>query len=279
MSTTRRKRKSKKKNYILPLAAGLLVVCGLVAGIAFLESALDRNSQPAEPTTQPRPTLEASLYGPGDFSYDEKGYLALDAGEYQLGVDVSDHQQEIDWQTVASAGIQFAFVRIGYRGYSEGNVFADEQAAYNLTNAKAAGLQVGAYFYSQAVNAEEAAQEAAFCVEYLKDHPLDLPVVFDWEYVSESARTGLMDTATLNECAEVFCSAIEAAGYEAMVYFNPDLAQNLYDLTGLDEYPFWLAMYTDQMTYPYRVEYWQYTDSGTVPGIEGGVDLNLRFLD
>lgn len=273
----RRKKKTKKKQYWLPIAAGLLVVCVLVGGIVFLESAMKPGPEPTETATEPMPTLPPNPYSAQDFAYDGRGYLSLTSGEYQLGIDVSDHQHQIDWHQVAGAGIEFAFIRIGYRGYSEGGIYADECAGDNLRQAKAAGLQVGAYFYSQALNAEEAAEEAAFCVEFLQNYEIDLPVVFDWEYVSEEARTGAMDPVTLTQCAQTFCSAIENAGYEAMLYFNPHLAEDYYLLPELQAYPFWLAMYTDQMTYPSKIDCWQYTDAGTVPGIEGGVDINLRF--
>ena len=104
-------------------------------------------------------------------------------------------------------------------------------------------------------------------------------MVFDWEYVSEEARTGAMDGQTLTRCAQVFCQTIEAAGYDAMVYFNPHLATDYYDLLQLQQYPFWLAMYTAVMDYPHKVDYWQYTDQGNLPGIDTTVDINLKLSD
>ena len=102
-----------------------------------------------------------------------------------------------------------------------------------------------------------------------------MPVVFDWEYVSEDARTGAMDRNTLTECAIAFCDAIAEAGYTPMVYFNPHIGDTLLDLEALVDYPWWLAMYSDRMDYPYAVAMWQYTHAGTVPGISGSVDINL----
>ena len=283
MSTTPVKKKkrngsyARKKRRWLPLAAGFAVVCALVGGILALESALEQ-PQPTQTTAPPtEATLPPNLYSAEDFAY-EDGYLRCTAGDYALGIDVSSHQQEVDWTQVAGAGMEFAFVRIGYRGYSEGKLHTDEYAAENLTQAKAAGLQVGAYFYSQAINVEEAAREAALCVEFLKDHPLDLPLVYDWEYVSQEARTGAMDCATLTQCALTFCRAVEEAGYEAMIYANPDIAGSLYDLKALQDYRFWLALYSDTMDYPYKMDFWQYTDQGSVPGVEGNVDINLMFI-
>jgi GH25 family lysozyme M1 (1,4-beta-N-acetylmuramidase) len=106
---------------------------------------------------------------------------------------------------------------------------------------------------------------------------LDLPLVYDWEYVSENARTGQMEPDTLMTCVNAFCGAVDQGGYEPMVYFNRELSKTLLDLTELSDYPFWLAMYTDQMNFPYKVDFWQYSDEGQVPGIEGNVDLNLYF--
>ena len=100
-------------------------------------------------------------------------------------------------------------------------------------------------------------------------------MVYDWEYVSTDARTAAMDRRTLTDCAIAFCEAIEDAGFDPMVYFNPDLARNMFLLEELTAYDFWLAMYDDQMDFPFRVDLWQYTHTGSVPGIEGDVDVNL----
>jgi len=271
-------KKKQKTNYLLPALSGLAVVCLLIGMLAWLGGAFSR-PEPAvitEPAVTEE-TLPPNPFSAADFSYNDQGFLTCAAPGVQMGIDVSDHQGWIDWDRVAQSGVSFVFVRIGYRGYSEGGLFQDEYAHYNLTAARAAGLQVGAYFYSQAVNEEEAAQEADWCVELLKDYEIDLPVVFDWEYVSQEARTGAMDGQTLTRCARTFCSAVENAGYEAMVYFNPHLATDYYDLLQLQSYPFWLAMYTAVMDYPHRVDYWQYTDQGAVPGIDTTVDINLKL--
>ena len=270
-------KKNQKPNYLLPALSGLAVVC-LLVGLLWFGGAF---SQP-EPTqiTEPPVTLETlppNPFSAGDFTYNDSGYLTCSTPEVQMGIDVSDHQGWIDWYQVKDSGVSFAFVRIGYRGYSQGGLFADEYAHYNLTTAREAGLQVGAYFYSQAVSEEEAAEEAAWCIDFLKEYEIDLPVVFDWEYVSQEARTGSMDGELLTRCAQVFCGEIEKAGYDAMVYFNPHLATDYYDLLQLQNYPFWLAMYTSVMDYPHRVDYWQYTDQGSLPGIDTTVDINLKL--
>ncbi len=231
------------------------------------------------PTESTAPTLVPNPYDAGDFGYDN-GYLTCLSGRSMLGIDVSSHQKFIDWQAVAGEGVEFAMVRVGYRGWGNGQILPDEMAQTNLQGAADAGLQLGVYFYSQAVSEEEARQEAQFVLEQLGGRQLQLPVVFDWEIFSEQGRTANVDAETLERCIFAFCDTIEAAGYDTMLYFNLDISMRLLDLVGLQEkgFPFWLAMYTDQMTYPHRVDMWQYSESGRVKGIEGNVDLNLYFV-
>lgn len=235
----------------------------------------------AAPTKPPAPTLAGNPYADEEFTYDENGYLTCPGADSWLGVDVSEHQGKIQWDKVAASGVKFAMVRLAYRGWgSEGLVRADARGLENLNGAAEAGLQVGVYFFSQAITVEEAIEEARFLLELLDGRELEMPVVFDWETVSsEDARTANMKRATLNACALAFCQEIEAAGYKAMVYFNLDLARRMFDLLAIQQagYDFWLAMYSDSLRYAYRVRMWQYTSSGTVPGIKGRVDMNLYF--
>lgn len=222
-------------------------------------------------------TLTDNPYKPEDFTT-SNGYVTCTAGPTRRGIDVSSHQGTIDWDRVRAEGFDFAFIRIGYRGYSVGDIFPDERARENLAGAKAAGFDVGVYFYAQAISVEEAQEEAQWCLDFLAGENLDLPVVYDWEYVSPSARTGGMDTKTLTECAKTFCTAIENGGYQPMIYFNNHISRDLMDLEELSQYPFWLAQYKDQMNYPYQVDFWQYTETGKVPGIDGNVDIDLMFI-
>lgn len=263
----------KKKNAARRHAPGLVTVLAAVAAI--MTAAFLLLTGPAEPA-EPRPTLSPSIYTARDFAVSD-GYFRCTVPGARLGVDVSEHQEEIDWQQVKDAGFDFAFIRVGYRGFSEGGIHEDLTAAENLAAAREAGLDVGVYFYSQAVSIEEAAEEALFCVRFLQGQQLELPIVFDWEYISQEARTGAVTGETLTRCAQVFCETVEKSGYEAMVYFNPNLSRTLLDLTELQDYPFWLALYTEETDYPYAVEFWQYTETGAVPGIERDVDINIQF--
>ncbi len=246
------------------------------SGLPYLGA--DRNTMPSRPITT---NLIPNPYSSGDFAY-KNGYLTCISGKSELGVDVSVYQKQIDWPTVAQQGISFAMVRLGYRGYGqEGILKEDVRAIENLDGAKAAGLKVGAYFYSQAISVEEAIEEANMALEILDGRALEMPLVFDWEVFSQEGRTYYVDRKTVNECAMAFCQTVEAAGYKAMIYFNVDIANRLLDLPKMQEagYPFWLAMYTGSgsMTYPHRVDMWQFTDTGHVKGIDADVDLNLYF--
>lgn len=236
-------------------------------------------STSASPTEPSLPPLETNPYGVGDFSY-QNGYLTCLAGESMLCIDVSSHQGYIDWAAVAASPVEGVMVRIGYRGYENGKICKDDLWQTNLQGAKENGLLTGAYFFSQAINPSEALEEANFLLEQLNGQALTLPVVFDWEPIGDDARTAHMDMETLNACAKIFCDTIAAAGYTPMVYFNHDTSSTLLDLQQMQQegYLFWLAHYSDKMTFPHKIHMWQYSDGGAVPGISGNVDLNLYFI-
>ncbi len=249
-------------------------------------TATQGDTQPAtEPTvpTQPQP-LEPNLpepeenpYYPSDFVY-EDGFLTCTAGETLTGIDVSAHQGLIDWQQVAAAGVDFAMIRAGYRGYKYGQVNEDSTAHMNIQLAQGAGLMVGVYFYSQAISVEEAVEEANFLVEFLEGYTLELPVVFDWERYSDEARTANVSGRTVTDCAIAFCDVIRGSGREPMIYFNSNQALNQLSLPELTEYGFWLAQYDTSVWFPYKVDMWQYTNKGSVPGVNTNVDLNIGFF-
>ena len=230
-----------------------------------------------EATTEPTSPLPENPYGSNDFQF-QGDYLTCLAGPSVLGLDVSSFQGEIDWEQVRQAGFEFVIIRIGGRSYGEeGNLYDDDYAYSNYTGAREAGLQVGVYFFSQAISPEEAREEALFVLDRTDGWELDFPIVYDWEYINDTARTANVDQRTLTDCTLAFCRTIEKADREAMVYFNPTQVNKRFYLDELLGYHFWLAMYSDRMTFPHKVDMWQYTCEGTVPGIEGPVDINLYF--
>ena len=274
---------TKKKTFLwIILGCTVLLLLGIVIGELILLRIRATTAPETTVTTQPTtattlPPPPENVFDPADFQYDESGYLACMTAPYERGIDVSSFQGEIDWQAVAQSGVTFVIIRAGGRGYGNGELYEDSRAQLNYQGAKDAGLKVGTYFFSQAVSTEEAVQEAEYLLELTQTWQLDMPVVYDWEYVSPDARTGLVDRQTLTDCMLAFCQQIEQAGLQSMVYFNPTQSRDLFHIEQITDYPFWLAMYSDWMTYPYRIDMWQYTNEGQVPGIQGNVDINLYF--
>lgn len=195
-----------------------------------------------------------------------------------IGIDVSRHNGDIDWQKVAGSGIRFAFIRLGGRLADSGELYDDAMFEANLTGAQAAGIQAGVYFYSQAISAEEAAEEARYVLEKLAGRGLQYPVVFDWEIYSKTARSANVDKETLTQCAIAFCDTVAAAGYTPMIYIGREVGYMRLDRSRLTAYDFWFAQYAAKpnMYYDYRI--WQYSDKGSVPGVEGRVDMNIALI-
>lgn len=225
-------------------------------------------------------------YRKSGFFVDERGrmhYTERGEASSYFGIDVSSYQGDIDWQLVKEDGVEFAFLRIGYRGYGEeGKLCADENFIQNYEGAHDAGIDLGIYFFSQAVTAEEAAEEAAFVLELLDGRTLEYPIVYDWENVVTAAddpppRTEDVMPQTLTLSAISFCEAVEDAGYDAMIYTNKKQAVMKYDLRQLRKYPVWLAYYDTNLNYCYDFDVWQY-GTGLVDGIEGEVDLNISMI-
>ena len=300
LKTPEKKRKSLRPEAIMAIiAAFCAVLFGIVVAISWpyfrsgedpenlvrpqhlaeekLPDVTEAPTEETEPETEPTIPPELNPYGPHDFQFSYDGYLKLENERSYSGVDVSAFQGNIDWQKVKDSGIQFAIIRLGYRGYGKaGKMVEDEYAQKNLKGVTQVGLRYGVYFCSQALNRKEVKEEVDFLLKILGDYEPTLPIVFDWEHVSaEGARSEPMDADTLTDCALYFGELIEAAGYTPMMYFNWYQSLHDYHLKELERYPFWLALYQDRMTYPYRVEMWQYTCTGRVPGITGNVDINV----
>ena len=236
---------------------------------------------PTEETQQPTIPPEKNPYTKRDFQFGRHNYLLCTQQDSYPGIDVSSFQGLIDWQKVKASGIRFAMIRLGYRGYGQaGNMVEDEYARQNLEEARKAGLEIGAYFFSQATTIDEVDDEIFFFMKTLGDTELTMPIVLDWERVGvETARTNNVDAETLTAMQKHFCKTMVDFGYTPMVYFNWHLADSNLYLSELEDYPFWLALYQNYMTYPFRVEMWQYTCTGRVPGIQGDVDINVYMPD
>ena len=231
-------------------------------------------------TTEIQAGSSANLLDPARLYYNEDGYYSYQSDYYDVavGIDVSAHQGLIDWQAVADSGVEFAMIRVGFRGYTVGNVNLDTRFEYNIQGALDAGLDVGVYFFSQAITVEEAQEEAQFVLEQIADYDITYPVVFDWETISgDHARTDSMTPELLNQCAQAFVQVVEEAGYTPSVYFNLSLGYFWYDQAMLADWHTWLAEYKEIPVCYYDYEMWQYSSTGTVPGIKGNVDLDIAF--
>lgn len=221
-------------------------------------------------------------------SYQQDNLVQLDNGELQYvengqvishkGIDVSYHQGEINWELVAQDGVEFAFLRVGLRGYGTGKVVVDEQFENNIKGALANGIQVGVYFYSQSVNEEEVLEEAQLVLDQIAPYRVTGPVVYDAEKVA-SSRTSNLTVEERTAMTLTFCRTVEAAGYRPMIYLNLDTAFSTVDLAQLEEYDKWFAHYGTDMYYPYDYKIWQYSESGSVQGIASEVDMNISFGD
>ena len=215
-----------------------------------------------------------------DFATDPDGNITYVGGEYKAsrGVDVSEYQGDIDWQAVYDSGVRFALLRAGGRYYGSGELYSDDKFLENLEGARSAGLQVGAYFFSQAISAEEAREEARYVLQLIGERELDLPVFFDWERVEDdNARTNALDNETLTECAVTFCEEIKTAGFEPGVYVYNGTGYYGYDLSCLQDYMLWCASVGSYPYFYYAHTVWQYSFRGAVPGINVECDLNMMF--
>ena len=195
-----------------------------------------------------------------------------------FGIDVSKWNKEIDWEKVKAAGVDFAIIRCAYRGSSTGALVEDPYFKKNIEGATKAGIQVGVYFFTQAVNVTEAMEEASIAVSLVKDYPLAYPIFIDTEGAGANARAANLDVETRTEVCRTFCETVEAAGYNAGVYASKNWFNKNLDTTKLSNYYTWLAEYKGEATYEGNYEFWQYTSSGKVDGINGRVDLNVGYV-
>ncbi len=223
-------------------------------------------------STIPLSTIDNSL-----FTYEENGIINYPNA--QLGIDISMHQSDVDFSLLKQQGIDFVFIRLGYRGYQTGKLNLDEKFEEYYKQAKEYDLDIGIYFFSQAINEKEAIEEANFVLKNIKGKEINLPIVYDLEKIDydENYRTKdlSVEQKTLNALS--FCGRIAYKKYQPMIYLNLDIANTFYDLEQIYNYPIWYAQYDSLPTYQYKYDYWQFTDSMHLAGIKEEVDLNLRF--
>lgn len=218
---------------------------------------------------------------PENFVENDKGemeYVENDVVISHKGIDVSKYQGDIDWKAVKEDGVEYAFIRLGLRGYESGKLVLDEYFDQNMRGANEAGVSAGVYFFTQAVTVEEATEEAAYVLENITDYDVTYPIVFDVEMiVGANGRANNLTKEERTDIAIAFCEVIRQAGYTPMIYGNVKCFTKMLDMARLEDYEKWYAFYDNYMYMPYEVSCWQYTEKGTVKGIKNKVDLNISY--
>lgn len=268
MKTRKKKRKLNIKNLIILLLA-ITVLITLVILLVF-----SLNNKKEEDATVKGPYDLTKLDTTNMFyTYSDEKYTSV------IGIDISEHNDEIDFNKVRESGVEFVFIRIGWRGYSQGGIFIDQRFEEYYKGASEAGLKVGVYFFSQAINQQEAKQEAEFVLETLNNRNLDLPVVYDFETIDyDEARSDNLTKQQVTSNAITFLKTVSKQ-YDAMLYANLNLLENKYEDTILKKYPLWYAQYYKEPETLKDFKIWQYSESGSVDGIDGDSDLNIMFIN
>lgn len=210
---------------------------------------------------------------------DEGEEVNLNDAEASWGIDVSKYQKDIDWKQVADAGVQFAIIRCGYRGASTGCLVEDPYFRKNIEGAKAAGIKVGVYFFTQAVNETEAVEEASTVLTLCKDYELDYPAFIDTEGAGGNGRADNLDKLTRTKVVDTFCTTLENSGLRAGIYSGNWWFHNNLMTEGLGHHYIWLAEWRKVPQYEGKYDLWQYTSKGSVAGIEGNVDLDISYIN
>lgn len=218
-----------------------------------------------------------------NFLVDEKKEITYSENGAVLshkGIDVSKYQGDIDWTKVRNSNVEYAILRIGYRSYGTGIITDDANFKQNIKGASKAGLGVGVYFFSQATTTSEAIEEAQYVIDLIKSYNVKYPIVLDMEEITND--TFRQQGLTPNELTDIciaFCDKIKSAGYTPMIYANLKFFISKLNLDQLTAYEKWYAGYDTSLYFPYDISMWQYSDSGTVDGIPGKVDLNISFKE
>lgn len=197
-----------------------------------------------------------------------------------VGTDISKYQDYVDFGKVKKAGVDFVMIRVGARGYGSGQLVLDEYFADNIKRATDAGLEIGVYFFSQAITKEEAVEEANMVLENIKDYKITYPVAFDMEPITnDTARIDKLSKSEKTDIAKTFLDTVQAAGYKPMIYGNKEWLIKQVDLSKLTAYDVWLSQQSDVPDYPYKFSMWQYSTDAGIDGIAGYADLNISFID
>lgn len=227
------------------------------------------------------PKLAASEYDKSAFARNDKGlmtYSGTNAKTY-TGIDLSKHNSDVDFAKVKAAGVDFAMIRCGYRAYGSGLLVEDTSFNTYTTNAIKNNIDVGVYFYSQALNKDEAIEEANYVLTLVKPYNITYPIAIDVEAIeNDSFRQENLSASELTDVIIAFCDTIKAAVYTPLIYSNLLYFMDNVELERLEGYDKWFAGYqTASPYYPYRYAMWQYTSTGSINGVSGNVDINIAM--
>lgn len=212
---------------------------------------------------------------------DDKGFMNYNKEGYSssVGIDISQWVEDIDFTAVKKYGVEYVILRLGYRGYTEGGLFSDENFEKYIKAAQKAGLKVGVYFVTQAISEDEAVEEAEYVLKYISGHKIEMPVYIDMEEVYDTARTDELTADDFTRVAAAFCKKVEEAGYRGGIYANETWFNNKLDFDKIKHYDIWLAKYSDTLSTDLAINMWQYSSEGTVDGTEMWVDMNVRVSE
>ena len=290
-----KKRKTKKKDntgFLTRIAsffdnnrAVLIAAVVIIGGFTVLSGIKKNNEAEKLNYSGLSEETEESHYPVSDINHeyffqDEYNFRSYDDGKItsRRGIDVSEHQGDIDWEKVKESGVEFAFIRVGYRTYDGGNIKEDNKFRYNIEGALENGIEVGVYFFSQAISVDESIEEAKFTVDQIRDYNVTLPIAHDMEEVTEEDRIMHLTSDDRTAIADAFCEIVENYGYDSLIYANPSWLLTKLNIFKIRDRNVWLAHYTDKTPYIFRYEIWQYSDSGIIDGIDEPVDLNVMFI-
>ena len=273
-----RKRKKLRAGRLVPLLF-LGGLC-LVSAVLLVRAVMNLYAKPLLEVTMNVSSLHLNDYDWSNvntentfWTYEDDSYTSV------YGIDVSSHQGVIDWEAVKESGVSFAFIRTGYRGTESGLCTEDEMFRYNIEGALEQGIDVGVYFFSQAISVEEASEEAYFVIDQIRNYDVTLPVVFDMEYSAVGTnRIAGLSRYDKTSFAVQFMETVKEAGYTPMIYGSSYTLGEHYMLDYLQEYETWIADYDDNVKYPYHFRWWQYSEEGEVPGIDENCDLDIRLI-
>ena len=300
------KRRRRKNGGVIFLIAVMSFVLGLIAGMVIihnksskeiaavkeeLASVIEEQSHinvtnvyvPKRKVTEG--LLSLNSYNKDNFRIDN-GFMAYfdDEGNKisHLGCDLSYHNKYVNWDELAASGCEFVMLRCGYRGYSAGGLAKDEKFDLYASEAQRVGIKLGVYFFTQALDVEEAEDEAEYVLKLIENYDISYPVAFDTEYIDdESARTNTTEISDelRSDICRAFCEKIKEHGYYPMIYASENWMRRYMELESLRDYDFWAPQYLEENDFLFDFTIWQYTDQGSIPGVKGDVDLDISMVD